>query len=131
MTAPNSLRRLEAIHSGDSTDGNEGSALEDWYLSVRDKDLNGLEDGDVCIALRQRLFPDYVVPLAIERLEGDPLAGEKYDGEMIVALKSVLTSYWASQPDQSRKLKPILGSAANVADSELLSDINDLIAMLG
>jgi hypothetical protein len=84
------------------------SALEKWYASVRDKRLVDFEIRDLCIACRQNIYPEYVVPVAIRKLSGNPMAGHKYDGELLLALRGVPNAYWTSHPEQSEQVKTIL-----------------------
>ena len=62
------------------------SALEQWYLAVRDVPLRQLGVPDLARAIRQGLFTDQLVPIAIDELTRDPLAGELYDGELVAAV---------------------------------------------
>jgi hypothetical protein len=106
------------------------SALGTWYSSVRDKKLSDFDDGDLSIACRQELYLDHVVPAAVERLRSDPLAGKKYEGELLVALQSVPTDFWASHACLAETVRAIVEPASNQADAELRSDILNLINRL-
>jgi hypothetical protein len=53
-------RQMGTIASSESY-----SPLDQWYDSVRDKDLAEFDDRDLGIACRQRLHPEYIVPLVI------------------------------------------------------------------
>ena len=75
-------------------DGTTASSLEEWYASVRTKPLSSLTDGDIARAVRQKLFLQYSVQEAIRRLRLDPLAGDKYDGELIGAFAGLASADW-------------------------------------
>jgi CDI immunity proteins len=87
-------------------------------------------DEDLCIAVRQQLFLEHVVPVAVYRLQQNPLAGKKYDGELIVALKSVPRDYWAQQLKLRKAVKQTLDLLAHNVEPSLRSDIVDLLASL-
>lgn len=93
------------------------SALDSWYESVGDTPIAQLRIRDVCRACRQELYLKRVIPAALVRLGRDPLAGELYDGELIVALAGVPRDYWAAHRDQTRSLRGLLaGVVAPDAD---------------
>jgi len=68
--------------------------LPAWYRSVREVPLPQLRVGDISRACRQQLYVDYMVPLALAALDANPLAGELYEGELLISLKSVPLAYW-------------------------------------
>jgi CDI immunity proteins len=78
------MRSLEKQPSSD----HGYSALDEWYLSIRDIPLYDLPIGDIARSLRQSLYPDFVVPVAIRHLRENPLAGHLYDGELLVSLRN-------------------------------------------
>lgn len=83
-------------------------SLEVWYESVRDTPIAELTIEDICKACRQVIFPDDVVPEAITRFKADPAAGEKYDGELLVALQSVPREYWRRNVGLAASLRDFL-----------------------
>ena len=109
--------------------GEAESALGDWYGSIRDKNIEDLEDGDVCRACRQGLFPDAFVPKALERLNQNPLAGEMYEGEMLASLVGVPEQYWGNKPDARRELEVILERDRSKFDDDMLPDIERLMKL--
>lgn len=70
------------------------AALDEWYASVRAKPLSSLTDGDMARAVRQKLFLQYSVQETIRRLRLDPLAGDKYDGELMGAFGELASADW-------------------------------------
>lgn len=99
------------------------SALDEWYSRIRDTPLFQLDDGDLARACRQQLYSDYVVPIAIERLRLRPLAGDTYDGELLVALKAIKTTFWKKHETEVRQL---LAVTSQVIDDELQEDLAEL-----
>ena len=84
------------------------SALEKWYKSIRDVPIDGLELDDVCVAVRQKLFLQFVLPVALRYLQNDPLSGELYDGELAKAVAGLPSRYWPSEPGLKDEAKRIL-----------------------
>jgi hypothetical protein len=57
---------------------------------------------------------DALVPLAIERLEADPLAeGDYYPGDLLAAVLALPASYWHAHPEQRNRLSPILDAVTD------------------
>jgi hypothetical protein len=55
-----------------------------------------------------------LVPLAIERLETDPLAeGDYYPGDLLAAVLAVPASYWQAHPEQGERLSPVLATVTD------------------
>ena len=75
--------------------------------------------------LAQRVGLEVVVPLALERLEENPLAeGDFYPGDLLVAALRVPPAYWQSHPDQAARLRTVAGSAdLDELDPETRADI--------
>ncbi|HWB06702.1 MAG TPA: contact-dependent growth inhibition system immunity protein [Verrucomicrobiales bacterium] len=87
------FQQLETLCAMQAQGGGD-SSLEEWYASVRTKPFSSLTDGDIARAVRQKLFLEYIVQETIRRLRVDPLAGEKYDGELISALAGLKPAEW-------------------------------------
>ena len=130
MTTGITFRGIEQLSATDVRGDPVDSPLGEWYESVRDIELDNLTDEDLSVACRQQLFPNHVVPAAIRRLECNPLAGEKYDGELIAALISVPRDYWSGHPQESERLRAILDSLGDELDPETLADIAKLSEVL-
>jgi len=65
-------------------------------------------------------------------LHDDVLAGEKYDGELIVALASVSAEYWQENTSLAQKAVCALNEFNNLSqDSDLLKDASNLMSALG
>jgi CDI immunity proteins len=74
-------------------------------------------------ACRQQVFPEAVVPIAIKALRKDPLAGEMYDGELIVALGEISREYWKNHESQAREVKAIAKALIPQDDEKLQRDL--------
>jgi hypothetical protein len=100
--------------------------LERWYRAIRDKPLAELSDEDLCRCCRQDIFPQLVVPYVIERIDSDPLAGELYDGEMLMALADVSEQFWRANKSLAANLAQILARAIDVDDPSVAEAIRTL-----
>jgi hypothetical protein len=97
------------------------SALEDWYIEVRDTPITGLTLGDLARACRQAIFPEAVVPVCLDRLEVDPLAGDLYDGDLVRALKGLPKDYWRTHRVEMERFLSLAERAFQAGDDlELL-----------
>lgn len=108
------LRQLEAASIVEKNE----CALNQWYNSIRDTVLGELAVGDLARAIRQQLFPDVLVPIAIGRLRANPELGELYDGELLVSLRSVSTKFW----NENVGLREMLVSIINQLKPDCLDD---------
>jgi CDI immunity proteins len=115
------MRSLEKQPSGDGG----SSALDEWYRSIRDIPLDDLPIGDVARSLRQSLFPDFVVPVAIRHLRENPLAGDFYDGELLASLRNVGRDFWRRREELRSQLAGLLAKIDTCElDVDAASDIN-------
>lgn len=78
------------------------SALEQWYLDVRDIPMTEMGVFDLARSCRQRLYLGVVVPICMDHLKQDPLAGELFDGELLLSLKGLPEDFWRTHPDEWR-----------------------------
>ncbi len=83
--------------------------LPAWYRRVRGLPIDELTVEDVCKACRQRIHVEHTVPRALRILEETLLAGEIYEGELLVALASIPRQYWTTHDDQRMSLASIIG----------------------
>lgn len=94
MTIRPTFRMMEASTRDSAPAASENWPLVQWYERLRDTPLDEFSDGDLSTACRQRVCLDQIIPVALCRLEQTPLAGELYDGELLVALASIPDDYW-------------------------------------
>ena len=115
------MRSLEKQPSGDGG----SSALDEWYRSIRDIPLDDLPIGDIARSLRQCLFPDFVVPVAIRHLRENPLAGDLYDGELLVSLRNVDGDFWRRREELRSELARLVSTIdTGELDLDVVADIN-------
>ncbi|MGB8346799.1 MAG: contact-dependent growth inhibition system immunity protein [Ktedonobacteraceae bacterium] len=71
---------------------------------LRDFTIEGLR-----IIIGQRISLGYLVSLAIERLEQNPLAaGNFYDGDLLASVLRVPARFWLAHPDMRQAVKVII-----------------------
>ncbi|MBK0097471.1 hypothetical protein IBT49_15915 [Erwinia sp. S63] len=103
------------------------SSLEIWFKSVMDVPLEKLELSDLCRALRQRVCVEQLMPLVLDILDEDPLAGEIYDGELIAALATLKNEESMCHKEY---LIRILKSINKIDINNVERDVQDEIKMI-
>ena len=93
---------------GDVSLNASASSLDEWYVSIRDTELSGLRDSDLARACRQQLFLEEVIPEVIERLNVNPLAGDIYEGELMLSIKPVPKGFWLDHHDCAEKMRKLV-----------------------
>lgn len=104
--------------------------LPAWYREVRHRPLSDLGIEDIGKACRQNVHVDYVVPLAINVLNDNPIAGEMYDGELLVALADIPSQFWIDRMEMSRKVRVIIERAKPELDDDIRKEIERLTLKL-
>jgi len=107
--------------------------LPAWYRSVRGTPLGELGVEDLSKAIRQNIHLEQVVPLALQRLESEPLAGEMYDGELLASLKSVPPEYWPRHEAERLYVKSVVGSVLRQSSvtRDVRGDAEELLRKVG
>jgi hypothetical protein len=100
--------------------------LPAWYREVYETPLDELTVFDVCRACQQRIHLEHIVPLAFRLLSIEPLAGERYDGELIASLIGFPREYWpahlADLAEVCRVCRELLAGPADDLHQKLRSD---------
>jgi hypothetical protein len=91
--------------------------LPAWYRLIRDVPLDELGIEDISQALRQNIHLEHVVPLALKRLQLEPLAGEMYEGELLASFKSVPADYWPKHPTERQSLNLVISAVLQEAEA--------------
>jgi hypothetical protein len=104
--------------------------LETWYRSVRQRPIREFTVEDLCKACRQVMHIGHVVPIAVETLARNPQAGELYDGELVVALKSIPAAYWPEHRAVANTLQQIIEKHLPDFDEEVRNDSRELLIRL-
>ena len=103
--------------------------LPAWYRAVYNTPLDELGVEDICKACRQQIHLEQTVPMAVDLLRADPLAGEMFDGELLVAMKSVPHDYWVRNEAQLQAMKSVAESALRqeAITPDVREDAQDLL----
>jgi hypothetical protein len=101
-----SLQELEQQDWGEST---YHSSLVTTCHRLRRKPLNQFTVEDLRILIGQRIGLSFLLPLAVERLEEDPLAeGDFYPGDLLQAVLRAGDTFWAAHPDSFQRVHKIV-----------------------
>lgn len=77
--------------------------------ALRRKLLRDFTTEDLHIMIGQKIGLDYLMPIAIEQLQRDPLAaGNFYPGDLLQSVLRVPTDFWQTHPDLRRAVVRIV-----------------------
>jgi hypothetical protein len=89
------LDELEGTEWSDAQDG--ATFLVRRCHELRRKDVDDMTTEDLRLLIGQGIGLPWLVPIAVERLESDPLvAGDFHQGDLFASLLSVQESYWST-----------------------------------
>lgn len=93
-------------------------------LRLRKVPLGELSGEDVTTLLGQRIGARWLVPLALDRLESAPLAGDWYPGQLLNAVLQAEATYWDEHSAETLRLWGIRESLdqLRVGAEKLLND---------
>jgi hypothetical protein len=97
-----SSRDLEADHWGEPN--SDATRLVRECHRLRKVPVGQLTVGDLRLLLLQDVRSDWLIPLALDRLQGDPLAGDLYPGALLNAVLAAGPSYWTMHPTETISL---------------------------
>lgn len=109
----------------------EEMPLPAWYRSVYHISLDQLTIEDLSKAARQQIHSERIVPLVIERLQSEPLAGEMFDGELLVSLRSIGADYWSSHLKDAANVRTVIVAAWNDLPEDIQTDAKEILHVLG
>jgi hypothetical protein len=116
-----SLEQIEGDAWGDPPA--DATKLMTTVHELRRKPVDTLSPEDLRVLIGQKVGLDALVPLALSRLERDPLLeGDYYPGDVLVSVLKVPEDYWSAHPQQLLDVKRVIGS---VDDPGLKADIDD------
>jgi hypothetical protein len=125
------FRQLETPDGGRSEPDPNNSPLDEWYCRVRDTPISEFADEDLGRACRQAIYVDHIVPIAVARLEEEPLAGDMYDGELLVAMRSIPVNYWRKDQQTSERLLKVVERVKQLSDDQdIIHDVDELVGRI-
>lgn len=108
-TETRSLQDLENSDWGDAPP--DATYLIATVHRLRRVPVGSLDVEDLRILIGQQVGVDVLVPIALAKLEQDPLAeGDFYPGDLLAAVLRVPQSYWTANPAQQAAIKKIIAS---------------------
>lgn len=109
--------------TGDAAPGE--SYLVRTVHKLRGKPIGSLESEDLRIMISQKVGLEALVPVALERLERDPLLeGDYYPGDLLVAVLRAKVEYWMMHPAELETIQRILNSIHSPED-DVAEDIRN------
>jgi hypothetical protein len=118
-----SLSEEERNRSLQELDGQDwGEATFPSYLvrtchALRRKPPRDFTVEDLRIMIGQNISLEYLVPLAIERLQRDPFAaGDFYPGDLLGSVLKVQSSFWQQRPDLRQVVEAIVALIPDFPD---------------
>lgn len=107
----------------------DGLASEDFPLASRVraatlKPLDKLNSEELRLLISQSVGAEFVVPIAIERIEANPLLeGDFYPGDVLQSMLTLEKDFWDQNPELLADFKRVLESCAKT-----LSDLVEKIS---
>jgi len=88
------------------------SSLVTTCHRLRRKPLKDFTVEDLRIMIGQNIGLHFLLPLAIERLEENPLAaGDHYPGDLLASILRIEARFWRERPDLKRVAESIVSRA--------------------
>jgi hypothetical protein len=127
---PTTFRDIEMAKGIAPRSEESSSSLTDWYDRIRNVPLLAFGIEDLCRSLRQVLYPQYVVPVALEALERDPLAGEMYEGELALAFRSLPDGFWREHKQVGTRWLASIAGAMQRFSGDVKRDLAEVVARI-
>ena len=110
-----SLQELEQCDWGEPTfDSHVVTTCHD----LRRKPLIKFTIEDLRLMISQEMGLAFLMPLAIEGLEAEPLsAGDLYHGDLLAAVLRTNDAFWVSHPDYSQRIRQVINQLRDSFDS--------------
>lgn len=110
----------------------EPSVIQSYIAKIcfvlRRKPLRDLTNEELRVGLGQQVGVTYLVPLAIKRLEADPLLEARlYGGDLLQSLLDVPFDYWLRHPDLQQKADCLATTTMTQAESCSASWKNEVL----
>lgn len=118
-------KTLMKIYNWKEIENPETSLLKQ-VNSIIKKTPDELTTSDICLLLRQEMFLDLVIPLAIKEISNNPSVGDYYDYQMIINLSQVTDSLIQYQEDIKNLIEKLEAKKDSIT-FELESDKSDYL----
>ena len=97
MDLTRSIEQLDGDDWGDAPE--DATGLVKDVHRLRRVSIGDLSNGDLRMLLGQQVGLPWLIPIALERLNADPMAGDWYPGDLIRAVLHGGVDYWARDPE--------------------------------
>lgn len=105
-------KSLQDLDGRDWGEPDYTSHLVTMCYRLRKKRLRDFTTEDLRIMIGQKMSLEYLMPLAVERLQADPLAeGDYYPGDLLKAVVTVARNYWEANPEAKKAIDNIVARA--------------------
>lgn len=102
----------------------ESSSLEKWHASILDTPISDFTMDDLCRSVRQEMFLEHVLPVALRRLQDDPQSGELRDGELASAIARISKRFWQSHPELASETRKLMESQDYSFDDTVREEVS-------
>jgi hypothetical protein len=111
-------KTLEELDGRDWGEPKYDSYLVGNIHRLRRKPLEEFTVEELRVMIGQNIGLSYLIPIAVERLEENPLAsGDFYSGDLLNAVLSVDPGFWQMHPEHSWKVEEILSELESLRDT--------------
>ncbi len=101
------LQELEGRDWGDPSSGE--TTMIRRCLALRRKPISDFLDEDLRLMIGQQIGCDHLVPIALDVVEANPLAGgNMFDGALIEVLTRIDLDWWSSNPTEEARFRSII-----------------------
>jgi hypothetical protein len=129
--SPRTFREIEMAEGVLPALEERPSSLTDWYDRMRYVPLSAFGIEDLCRSLRQILYPEYLVPVAVKALEEDALAGDMYEGELALAFRSIPDGFWREHRQLASRLVAVMEGAISRFSGGVKEDVEAAVSRVG
>jgi hypothetical protein len=128
---------LEELEAKDGGEPDYPSYLVTTVHRLRRVPVKEFVIEDLRIMIGQQIGLQYLLPLALDRLEDDPFAeGDFYPGDLLMSVLGVSLAFWEQHPDLRQRMDAIIETAkaqigARVKDKEIKATLTAKLNAFG
>lgn len=127
MNGTNLTRSLDELegHHWPRPEGTVTRLMEEVHR-LRSVPIGQMTTEDLRVLLGQQIGTEWLMPLALERLERDPLAeGDFYPGDLLVGVLRTDASFWPTHDEPMQALKRVRLRLLDLSDvpERILNDV--------
>ena len=112
-------KTLTELEGNDWGDPAFGSHLAATVHALRHKPIGDFTIEDLRITIGQSVGLPYLIPLAVVKLESEPLAeGDFYPGDLLQNVLTIDDGFWRSRRDMLSRMLPVATSARDTTDDD-------------